>query len=207
MATWSRVFEESRRIEISSDEQVADFLGGTKEEGRNGAFCQPPLLAAFVAMLSGTTGAATSAVTNFEKISAKIQDTKNTGDGLTRQICRKWLKHTFLGLGTECSEGSGACPRKHDLPTNLNLLYKDYSFKGLTTQQRKKIISKAKEVGDHETEQEKTASSVTQGEKRKRNDIDTEWEEESQDAEDARHEKRLARKILERKSLKKKSKQ
>ena len=36
MATWSRVFEESRRIEISSDEQVADFLGGTKEEGGMG---------------------------------------------------------------------------------------------------------------------------------------------------------------------------
>ena len=156
-------------------------------------------------MLSGTTGAATSAVTNFEKISAKIQDTKNTGDGLTRQICRKWLKHTFLGLGTECSEGSGACPRKHDLPTNLNLLYKDYSFKGLTTQQRKKIISKAKEVGDHETEQEKTASSVTQGRRGKGMTLTRSGKRRAKTLRTQGMKKRLARKILERKSLKRKA--
>ena len=206
MATWSQAFEDSRKIGISSDEQISDFLESAREEGKSGAFCQPPLLAAFVTMLSGTTSAAASATADFEKITAEIQDTKNVGDSLTKQICRKWLKHTFLGLGTECSEGSDACPRKHDLPPNLNLLYKDYSFKGLTSQQRKKIIAKAQAGGDAEVEREKTASSVTQAEKRKRKETDAEWKEKSHGTEDARHEKK-ARKEDKKKKLEKKREQ
>ena len=68
---------------------------------------------------------------------------------MSRQICRLWLKHNFLGLGGACPSGASsvACTRKHEIPSNVNLLYKDYSFKGLSAAQRKTIIAKAASDG------------------------------------------------------------
>jgi hypothetical protein len=62
-------------------------------------------------------------------------------DNLSRQICRLWLKHTYLGLGKACP--SDPCMRCHELPSNAKLLYKDNSFKGLGKAHRKTILAKA----------------------------------------------------------------
>ena len=211
MTNWGDVFEASRERGKSSDELVADFTG--TDEGKSGAFCQPPLLAAFVAMLAGTGSEAMTAAAAFETATAIGQAGKGAEGGLAKQICRTWLKYTFLGLGKECTVGDDldACPRKHGLPANLNLLYKDYSFKGLAPQQRKKIIAKAKEDGCEAGEQQSEAAvEVSEGgDKRKREE--REEEEEGVDAEEKtekkkRKEAKRDQKEKSEKSVKKKKK-
>ena len=69
---------------------------------------------------------------------------------MSRQVCRYWLKHKYLGLGKPCNGemSSSDCKRKHELPSNIKLLYKDYSFMSLRAVQRKIILAKA--VGEEE---------------------------------------------------------
>ena len=188
MTNWGDVFEASRERGKSSDELVADFTG--TDEGKSGAFCQPPLLAAFVAMLAGTGSEAMTAAADFETATAVEQAGKGAEGGLAKQICRTWLKYTFLGLGKECTVGDDACPRKHSLPANLNLLYKDYSFKGLAPQQRKKIIVKAKEDGCEAGEQQNEAAVEVSGGGDKRKREEREPEEEGVDAEEKTEKKK-----------------
>eukprot|EP01032_Pedospumella_encystans_P024075 gene24075-27238_t len=47
-----------------------------------------------------------------------------------RQMCRAWLKHTYLQIGNPCKDGE-ACLRKHGVTCKPEHLYKDYSFKGI----------------------------------------------------------------------------
>lgn len=60
-----------------------------------------------------------------------------------RQMCRAWLKHTYLNIGNPCKDGE-ACLRKHGVTCKPEHLYKDYSFKGLSAKQRKTIMDKLK---------------------------------------------------------------
>lgn len=60
-------------------------------------------------------------------------------DGISRQLCRAWLKHKYLGLGEACVDTE--CKRKHLIDCAAGKLYKDYSFKGLNPKQRKLITS------------------------------------------------------------------
>ncbi len=56
---------------------------------------------------------------------------------ISKQLCRQWLKHEVLHLGSPCAEGD-MCPRLHDLSfvKGPGQLFSDYSFKGLSKQQR-----------------------------------------------------------------------
>jgi hypothetical protein len=58
-----------------------------------------------------------------------------------KQICRKWLKFTYLKSNQPCDE---SCGRLHEVPKNPQKLYKDYSFRGLPPKQQKKILSNIK---------------------------------------------------------------
>lgn len=60
-----------------------------------------------------------------------------------RQMCRAWLKHHYLKIGSPCKDGD-ACLRKHAVTCKPELLYKDYSFKGLSPKQRKSIMEQIK---------------------------------------------------------------
>jgi len=60
-----------------------------------------------------------------------------------RQMCRAWLKHHYLKIGSSCKDGD-ACLRKHAVTCKPELLYKDYSFKGLSPKQRKTIMEQIK---------------------------------------------------------------
>lgn len=60
-----------------------------------------------------------------------------------RQMCRAWLKHHYLKIGSACKDGD-ACLRKHAVTCKPELLYKDYSFKGLSPKQRKSIMEQIK---------------------------------------------------------------
>jgi hypothetical protein len=66
-----------------------------------------------------------------------------------RQICRAWLKHTYLSLGQPCTNAAPeGCPRKHAITCSPEALYKDYSFKGLSKGQKKSIFARVSaEVG------------------------------------------------------------
>ena len=70
-------------------------------------------------------------------------------ESLGRQICRKWLKHAYLGLGQGCNanaeEGKEGCKRAHAVPSKISEIYNDYSFKGLPAPHRKKILAKLEE--------------------------------------------------------------
>ena len=59
-----------------------------------------------------------------------------------KQICRKWLKFTFLSIGSNCSDKN--CQRKHEIVESkdggFHKLYGDYSFKGLNKKQQSAIL-------------------------------------------------------------------
>jgi hypothetical protein len=69
-----------------------------------------------------------------KEVSEKVSETGN----LSHQLCRPWLKHTYLNVGKGCE--MDLCPRRHALPLSVGQLYSDYSFKGLPANHRKKII-------------------------------------------------------------------
>ena len=66
-------------------------------------------------------------------LSTNLSKLKN----ISKQLCRQWLKHEVLHLGSPCAEGD-MCPRLHDLSfvKGPGQLFSDYSFKGLSKQQR-----------------------------------------------------------------------
>lgn len=76
-----------------------------------------------------------------------------------RQICRKWLKHTFLQVKAACD---GRCGRLHTIPDDPKKMYSDFSFKGLPPNQQKKILracmtKKSQELSTEISIAEKTA--------------------------------------------------
>ena len=65
------------------------------------------------------------------------------GGGMARQICRQWLKNSYLSIGKACGAGDG-CPRLHVITGNPMLLYKDFSFKGLPQSSKNTILEAVK---------------------------------------------------------------
>ena len=68
-------------------------------------------------------------------------------ESCARQLCRTWLKYTYLKIGKDC-DGAPSCLRLHFIPDTLlrrpESLYKDFSFKGLNPNQRKAILRQLK---------------------------------------------------------------
>jgi hypothetical protein len=106
-----------------------------------GGFCQPTGLAQFVKKIRDPS------VHSDEMPQSQLHTAETLTDpsddleknNMNRQICRAWLKHSYLKIGQPCKNAN--CERRHDL-LNMNVgnLYKDYSFKGLPTAQRNAII-------------------------------------------------------------------
>ena len=123
-----------------------------KEIVERGGFCQPANLASFFKKGKSEEDAATLSVPkwgNVEEIKiASLSETSHNlnidkGNGVQRQICRAWLKNTYLQLGSPCNNVS--CDRRHLIESkSLGSLYKDYSFKGLTTAQRNSITNQVR---------------------------------------------------------------
>lgn len=107
-------------------------------------FCQPVKLAMFVKDRI-SKGKETTVSGAFENATeeAPEQEIKERDmvEVCGRQICRTWLKFSYLDNGNPCPEGN-ACLRKHAITCKPELLYKDYSFKGLSPKQRKRIMDK-----------------------------------------------------------------
>jgi hypothetical protein len=169
-SSWEEAFLHARSVAAASDATVADFVerqnrihddggvGGGDDDSKKhvdtGAFNQPRELAEFVSTYILGAGSATTAsplTDSKSKEEGKESASRKTdkADNIARQICRAWLKHTYLGLGKPCKSdaSSVACMRRHQLPSNVNLLYKDYSFMGLSAPQRKAILAKAAKDG------------------------------------------------------------
>ncbi|KAJ1432513.1 hypothetical protein B484DRAFT_447776 [Ochromonadaceae sp. CCMP2298] len=110
--------------------------------------------------LGGGDGIAEAGEKGLTAVTAEIVETVETGDAVEavqtgrsklppserdmvevcgRQICRAWLKHHYLSLGQPCP---GDCLRKHAITCRPEALYKDYSFKGLSANQKKSIFAK-----------------------------------------------------------------
>lgn len=125
-----------------------------EETDERGGFCQPSGLADFVKIQQSNCSSLMTVTendnanqNNLKKLSNNPIQTVSenipqfeTENGMARQICRAWLKNTFLQLGQPCKNQS--CERRHIIESkSVGSLYKDYSFKGLTTAQRNSIIS------------------------------------------------------------------
>lgn len=132
---------------IVSSSQIKETNEEDDAEESSG-FCQPVKLAMFVKdrtsngkQLSGNS-AEENATKNVaeEEPEPEIQE-RDMVEVCGRQICRTWLKFAYLDNGTPCPEGK-ACLRKHAITCKPELLYKDYSFKGLNPKQRKRIMDK-----------------------------------------------------------------
>jgi hypothetical protein len=129
-----------------------DALEGVSTEETDdverGGFCQPAGLAKFFASAKcsrqedslGSIDGAAQAIQGAPIAASNVTDSVERESGATRQICRAWLKNTFLQLGQPCKNAS--CERRHLIESrSIGSLYKDYSFKGLTAVQRSSIIS------------------------------------------------------------------
>ena len=118
------------------------------DDVERGGFCQPAGLAKFFASTKcsgqkdslGSIDGAASFTQGAPTAVSDVIDSVERESGATRQICRAWLKNTFLQLGQPCKNAS--CERRHLIESRgIGSLYKDYSFKGLTAVQRSSIIS------------------------------------------------------------------
>lgn len=115
---------------------------GETEDVERGGFCQPAGLATFFKNLISSRSEIAGhddAIVDHEDISdlpvAVVRE-----NGMARQICRAWLKNNFLKLGEACKNPN--CERRHIIDScSVGMLYKDYSFKGLTAAQRNSIIA------------------------------------------------------------------
>ena len=123
-----------------------------KEILERGGFCQPTNLASFFKKGKSEEDAAMLNVPRWGNVEemkiASLSETSHDvnidkGNGVQRQICRAWLKNTYLQLGSPCNNVS--CDRRHLIESkSLGSLYKDYSFKGLTTVQRNTITNQVR---------------------------------------------------------------
>ena len=132
-----------KRKLIINDKNNDDDDDDDDEDDEEGGFSQPNKLAKFLRQLDNTS----IAIDNIIQVGNNIDDTTTKQiDNMNRQICRIWLKHTYLGSDVACNDGT--CMRKHSIdlnPDSLGRLYKDYSFKGLNQGQRQRIINKIKD--------------------------------------------------------------
>jgi hypothetical protein len=127
-------------VDVVSTEETDDV--------ERGGFCQPAGLAKFFASKKcsgqkdslGSSDVTAQVIQGASTAASDVTDSVERESGATRQICRAWLKNTFLQLGQPCKNAS--CERRHLIESrSIGSLYKDYSFKGLTAVQRSSIIS------------------------------------------------------------------
>ena len=142
----------SKAIGTDTTNLREDALEGVSTEETDdverGGFCQPAALAKFFASTKcpgqkdslGRIDGAAQVTQGASTAASDVTDSVERESGATRQICRAWLKNTFLQLGQPCKNAS--CERRHLIESrSIGSLYKDYSFKGLTAVQRSSIIS------------------------------------------------------------------
>lgn len=169
MSGWKLAFQKAKEIEEEGAKDFQDILGikkrkledeeGSDEEGgeSTSGYCQSKSLSKFVAK-SVKKGALTEKeIKKFTKLKSEavIQDPASISENVTgsstpndtavaidsRQICRTWLKHHYLSIGSPCSKPD--CPRQHKITcTKPESLYGDFAFKGLQPK-HKEIILKA----------------------------------------------------------------
>jgi hypothetical protein len=142
----------SKAIEIDTTNLREDAVEGVTieetDDVERGGFCQPAGLAKFFASTKcpgqkdslGSIDGVAQVTQGASAAASDVTDSVERESGATRQICRAWLKNTFLQLGQPCKNAS--CERRHLIESrSIGSLYKDYSFKGLTAVQRSSIIS------------------------------------------------------------------
>ena len=160
MSSWASAFRAAKATEAEGRAAFADVLDAAPKAGKRsrdgddeaegegeevGCFRQPAGLSQFYKRLKSGEPPPIAAVSSRSEEGAserpsKQQLTEGGGDYLARQICRSWLKHTYLGLGSAC--GDKSCGRSHKPPAVVAHMYKDFSFKGLSKENRAKIITK-----------------------------------------------------------------
>ena len=167
---WKSAFKKAKKIDAEGEKDFAYVpRGATKKRDReepvddssptvydeakvteeddaeeNSGFCQPVKLAKFVKdQTSGSNQSSTNAATEDAAVEQPEEETKERdfAEVCARQICRTWLKFAYLDNGNPCLDGT-ACLRKHAITCKPEHLYKDYSFKGLSPKQRKRIMDK-----------------------------------------------------------------
>lgn len=137
---------------LEDEEGEAEPPVGKKR--KSGGFCQPTELSQFIRNIKskGEKGDSNDVITPNEtnisittdSCSPILEEQSKKPDSINRQICRAWLKFTFLQLGKPCK--TAACPRKHEIKgPKFEYLYGDFSFKGLSSKQQATIMNKCKE--------------------------------------------------------------
>lgn len=138
---WSaRVERKRKRSDVDDDEEENDARAEGKESrGSTGCFRQPAGLAQLYQSLSKGVAAVDDAAVELQKQQEEKEEKDLLKEKMAKQVCRQWLKNHFLGSGEACDS---SCGRAHSTPANPNLLYKDYSFKGLSKDMRTRIMAK-----------------------------------------------------------------
>lgn len=138
----------SRKGKRSLDDSAAGAERGEEDDEGGGCFRQPAGLSAFYKRLKSEAepggwpplpGAAAGSSSS-RGAGGAPSEAPEKRDNLALQICRAWLKRHYLGLGQECD--GLKCGRSHKAPQNIGKMYTDYSFKGLSKENRAKIITK-----------------------------------------------------------------
>ena len=147
-----------RKLDNSTTPTGDDSKNSDDEQDESGGFCQPLKLSKFVNKVARKDGQEKEgtqtgdAVNETNKGPAQNNETDEPHSepyveerDMTvvcgRQLCRSWLKYTYLKLGGPCPD---TCLRKHEITCKPELLYKDYAFKGLSAKQRKDIMQQLK---------------------------------------------------------------
>lgn len=131
--------EQADVLKVSSDALVT---GEDDDMEKNSGFCQPLKLAKFVKDQTQDGNNSTCIASGGASIEQPEEEEKERDmvEVCGRQICRTWLKFAYLDNGTPCKDAN--CLRKHAITCKPEHLYKDYSFKGLSPKQRKRIMDK-----------------------------------------------------------------
>lgn len=147
--SWVEAFDLASKIEEEDKNPLIIKRQTTDDE--YGAFSQPKKLSTFVLEVTSSSFSLpltdSSSSHNIESIKEEIGETKvrfSLEERCSRQICRNWLKNTFLQLGDPCKAAEGDCSRMHELPLNPLKLHSDFSFKGLNPKNKKIILDAAK---------------------------------------------------------------
>lgn len=149
---------------VGKKRQRNDMSDSDTDEDECGAFNQPAKLARFMKSIGSLEAMPIQSIDTIlqsdgnidedarndkkDKIEPSEPRQRSLEERCSTQICRNWLKHTFLSLGKACK--ANPCPRLHQLPEQSQRLYSDYSFKGLQSKQQKVILSsyKKKSIND-----------------------------------------------------------
>jgi hypothetical protein len=74
--------------------------------------------------------------------SSPSSPTNESMTGMSGQVCRLWLKHHYLTIGSPCDH---LCGRKHVVTGKAESLYQDFAFKGLRKKHQQAILAAIRE--------------------------------------------------------------